>query len=168
MTRPALVLGEPRSGALPLKLTKNKIDYEFVSFNRLFFHYQPPVNVEQSDGNFIRAAKDPMSIPKEILELNGKKIAIKGFVIPLANSGQYIQEFLFADSLVTCMFCAMMGYDQWMIVKTVDPKGFRWRENQYEKPVTIYGTFEVGPEFENGQFTSLYRFKADGFIRKKL
>ena len=164
---PAWTQNQPRVGAPALKLTKNKIDYEFVSFNQLFFHYQPPMDVEQPDGNVVKGSKHPMPIPKDIQALNGKKVAIKGFVIPLANSGQSIKEFLFADELVTCMFCAMLGYDQWMIGNVVDPKGFRLKDDEYEEPITIYGTLEVGPEYQNGQFTSLYRFKADGFERKK-
>lgn len=158
---------QSRLGAAPLKLSKNKIDYEFVSFSQLFFHYQPPVDVEQPDGNVIKGSKKPMAIPKEIMALNGKKVAIKGFVIPLANSGKNINEFLFADELVTCMFCAMMGYDQWMLGSVVDPKGVHLKDDEYEEPITIYGTLEVGPDYQNGHFTSLYRFKADGFERKK-
>ena len=157
-------------GAEPLKFSKNKVDYEVVSFDQLFFHYQPPIDIEHPDGNVTKGSKKAMEIPKEIKALNGKKVAVKGFIIPLANSGKSINEFLFADELVTCMFCAMLGYDQWMMGSTVDTRGFNISDDQYEDPVTIYGTLEVGPIFENGQFTCLYRIKADGVEapRKKI
>jgi hypothetical protein len=160
---------KPKLGATPLKFVRNNINYQVVSFDDLYFNYQPPVDVEHPDGNITRAAKTPMAIPKQILALNQKKVAIKGFVIPLANSeGQNTKEFLFADELVSCLFCAMLGYDQWMVGNTADPKGFNIKDDDFEEPITIYGTFDVGPKFEDGEFVGIYRIKADGFeVEKK-
>ncbi len=161
--------GHPKLGAAPLKFVRNNIDYQVVSFDDLYFNYMPPVDVEHPDGNITKGTKKPMPIPQEIEALNGKKVVIKGFVIPLANSGgQTIKEFLFADELVSCLFCAMLGYDQWMVGNTVDPKGFDIKDEQFDGPITIYGTFDVGPKFEDGEFTGLYRIKADDFeVEKK-
>ena len=159
----------PKLGAPAMKFVRNNINYQVVSFDDLYFNYQPPVDVEHPDGNITKGTKKPMIIPKEIQALNGKKVAVKGFVIPLANSiGQNTKEFLFADELVSCLFCAMLGYDQWMVGQTADPKGFDIKDDQFEEPITIYGTFDVGPKFENGDFVGLYRIKADGFeVEKK-
>lgn len=168
--RPAFTQStEPRLGAAPLKFVRNNINYQVVTFDDLFFNYQPPVDVEHPDGNVTKAAKVPMKIPPQIQALDGKKVAITGFVIPLANSdGQTTKEFLFADELVSCLFCAMLGYDQWMVGDTVDPKGFNISDDQFDEPITIYGTINVGPQFEDGEFTGIYRFKADGFeVQKK-
>jgi|GEM_PF-2080072 len=160
--------GQPKLGAAPLKFVRNNIDYQVVSFDDLYFNYQPPVDVEHPDGNITKAAKTPMKIPAQILALNGKKVAIRGFVIPLANSiGQNTKEFLFADELVSCLFCAMLGYDQWMVGDTVNPKGFDIKDEQFDEPITIFGTLEVGPKFEDGEFTGIYRFKAEGWEPEK-
>lgn len=155
----------PQSGTAPLKLVNYKnVNYIVVSFDDLYFNYQPPVDVEHPDGNITKGTNKPMPIPKQIQALNGRKVAIKGFVIPLANSeGQTTKEFLFADELVSCLFCAMLGYDQWMVGDTADPKGFNISDDQFEEPITIYGTLGVGPKFEDGEFTGLYRIKADGW-----
>ena len=163
--------GQPKLGAMAAKFVRNNISYTVVSFEGLYFNYQPPVDVEHPDGNITKAAKVPMAIPKEIQALNGHKVAIKGFVIPLANSeGQTTKQFLFADELVSCLFCAMLGYDQWMVGDTVDSKGFDIKDDQFEEPITIYGTLEVAPKFEEGEFTGIYRIKADGYQveRKKI
>jgi len=168
---PAWTQNQPKLGAAPLKFVRNNVNYQVVSFDDLYFNYQPPVDVEHPDGNITKAAKTPMAIPKQILALNGQKVAIKGFVIPLANSeGQNTKEFLFADELVSCLFCAMLGYDQWMVGDTVDPKGFNIKDDEFEEPITIYGTLEVGPKFEDGEFVGIYRFKAEGYEveRKKI
>ena len=165
---PAWTQAQPKLEATPLKFVRNSIDYKVVSFDDLYFNYKPPVDVEHPDGNITRGTKIPMPIPKQIQALNGKKVAIKGFVIPLANSeSQAIKEFLFADQLVSCLFCALLGYDQWMIGNTTDPKGFNIKDDQFEEPITIYGTFDVGAKFEDGQFTGLYRIKADGWDPEK-
>ncbi len=149
-------------GALPLTAVYNKTVYELVSFERLFFNYQPPVDVEHPDGNVTKAAKAPKAIPPEIKALNGKKVAIKGFVIPLTNSGNSFSEFLFADAFVSCLFCQMLGYDQWIMATVIGAKGVKIADEQLEEPAIIYGTFEVGEEFQDGHFTTLYRMKVDG------
>jgi hypothetical protein len=160
---------QPKLGAAPLTFVRNSINYQVVSFEDLYFNYQPPVDVEHPDGNITKAAKTPMPIPKQLQALNGKKVAIKGFVIPLTGSeGQPTKEFLFADELVSCLFCAMLGYDQWMVGNTADPKGFNIKDDDFEAPITIYGTLEVGPKFDDGEFEGIYRIKADGFeVEKK-
>ncbi len=155
-------------GAAPLKFVRNNVNYQVVSFDDLYFNYMPPVDVEHPDGNVTKGTKKPMIIPPQIAVLNGHKVAIKGFVIPLANSeGQTIKEFLFADELVSCLFCAMLGYDQWMIGNTADPKGFDIKDDEFEDPITVYGTLDVGPKFEDGEFVGLYRIKADGYVVEK-
>ena len=154
-------------GAGVLKVTKNHVDYEVVSFDWLFFKYQPPMDVEHPDGTVTKGSGKHMPIPTEILALNGKKVAIKGFVMPLETNGSRVNSFLLADELVTCLYCAMLGYDQWMVGTVVSPRGFRIADEQFDYPITIYGTLEVGEEFQDKQLTSLYRIKADVFEGKK-
>jgi hypothetical protein len=171
---PAWTQNQPKlkSGPTPVYVTHHNVSYQVVSFDDLFFNYAPPVDVEHPDGNITKASKTPMAIPEAIKALNGKKVAIKGFVIPLANAGNdtTTKEFLFADELVSCLFCAMLGYDQWMIGNTVNPKGFDIKDDQFDEPITIYGTIEVGPKFEDGEFEGIYRIKAESFEveRKKI
>src|SRR5580698_2782572 len=70
----------PKLGAAPLKFVRNNINYQVVSFDDLYFNYAPPVDVEHPDGNITKASPTPMAIPPQIEALNGKKVAIKGFV----------------------------------------------------------------------------------------
>ena len=75
---------QPKVGQAPLTFVRNKINYQVVTFDDLYFNYAPPVDVEHPDGNITKGTKVPMTIPKQIQVLNGQKVAIKGFVIPLA------------------------------------------------------------------------------------
>lgn len=61
----------------------------------------------------------------------------------------------------------MLGYDQWMVGTVVPSKGFHIKDEQFDDPMTVYGTLEVGEKMEDGQLTSLYRIKADAFEGKK-
>lgn len=157
----------PRKPLKPEKFSKNKIDYELISFEDLRFDYQPPMDVEHPDGTITKAAEKRMPVPTDIKALDGKKVAIRGFVIPLETNGDNIKTFLFADQLVTCLFCAGLGYDEWVMSTARDAKGFHINEDEYERIFIVYGTFEVGEKFEDGQFSSLYRIKAEGVERIK-
>jgi hypothetical protein len=55
-----------------------------------------------------------------------------------------------------------------MIGDTVNPKGFNITDDEFDDPITVYGTMEVGPKFEDGEFIGIYRMKADGYeVEKK-
>lgn len=92
------VKSSSKLGAADLKVTKNGTEYEVVSFDRLFFKYQPPFDVEHPDGTVTKGSGKHMSVPPEIMALNGKKIAIKGFMMPLENNGDNIKSFLWPMS----------------------------------------------------------------------
>ncbi len=149
-------------GAAVLTLEKNNVQYEVIPFDRLFFKYHPPMEIENPDGTVTPKADKPMPIPAAIKALNGKKVAIKGFVTPLENDGKNVKTFLLVDQLVTCLFCQGLGMDQWIMTEVVDPKGIRLNDDQYDEALTVYGTLEVGEEMQNGEVTSIYRMKADG------
>jgi len=160
---PMISQAQTKVGSPAVKVMKNKVEYEVVSFGRLFFSYQPPFDVEHPDGNVTKGSGKKMPIPAEIMALNGKKVAIEGYMLPLDSNGKNVKSFLLADSLVTCLFCSMMGYDQWMMGTVVDPKGFAVSAEQEDESMTIYGTLEVGEEMQEGQLVSLYRIKADAY-----
>ena len=164
---PLQTQAQNRQGAGVLKIKKNNIEYEALALNRLFFNYQPPMDVEHPDGTVTRGSGKHMKIPKEILALNGQKVAIKSFVMPLEYDGKTVKTFLMADELVTCLFCAMLGYDRWMSASSVDPRGFPVTDEQLEYPFTVYGTLEVGEELQDGQLVSLYRIKVDSLDAKR-
>jgi hypothetical protein len=157
------IQAEATRGAKSQVLVKHKTAYEVVALNRLYFKYKPPMDVELPDGNILKAAKEPMVIPDGIKALDGQKVAFTGFVIPFEAEGNTIKRFLFSSELASCLFCQMLGFDQWVFVNVNDPKGFTLTDAQFEEPVTIYGTLEVSEQIEEGSLISLYRLKADGF-----
>ena len=154
-------------GAGVLTIKKNNVEYEVVSLDRLFFHYQPPMDIEHPDGTVTRGNGRHMKIPAEILALKGKKVAIKSFVMPIEYDGKIVKNFLMADELVTCLFCAMLGYDRWISATSIDPNGFFVNDESLDYPFTVYGTLDMGEELQDGQLVSLYRIKVDTLEAKK-
>lgn len=167
---PPLTIAQNQHGADIQTLTRNKIDYTVVPFSSLMFGYEPPFDVEHPDGTVTKGSKIRKSIPSEIQQLNGKKVAIKGFVLPIESDGLSVKTFLLADQLVSCLFCAMLGYDQWIKSETVNPKGIALTDDQMEELVIVFGTLEIGEEMVDGQLLSFYRLKTDSFepVRKKI
>lgn len=152
----------------PAKVTKNKMVYERVSFSQLFFKHQPPFDVEHPDGNVTKGSGKKMPLPPEIQALHGQRVAVTGYMLPLEETDKKeLKTFIFADSLVNCLFCSMIGYDQWMMGDVVARKPFKITDEQYDEEMTIYGTLEVGEEMIDGQLTSLYRIKAEAYEGKK-
>jgi hypothetical protein len=157
----------PDHGAPVATFIKNKVEYEVLSFDRLFFKYQPPTDVEHADGTITKSSGKPIPIPPEIKALNGKRVAVRGFVIPLETDGKNIKTFLFADQLLTCLFCMGLGYDQWIMGTAVNGKGFHLSDEQYEEAMTVYGILEIGERYQEGQLESIYRIKAEGLQSQK-
>ena len=129
------------------ELTRNNQTYKVISFGQLFFS---------------RKLNAPIEIPEHIKALNGKKVAMQGFVMPLERDGKNLKTFMFVDQLITCMFCQGMGVTQWVMSTAMDSKGFNLNNDQYENSMIVYGTLEVGEEYKDGSLASVYRMKADG------
>ena len=49
-------------------------------------------------------AKDPVKLPDKILALDGKRVRITGFLVPVSNVGGQIREFFITSSQTSCCF----------------------------------------------------------------
>lgn len=49
-------------------------------------------------------AKDPVQLPANILALDGKRVRITGFIVPVLNVGGHIREFFIMSSPSSCCF----------------------------------------------------------------
>lgn len=97
-------------------------------------------------------------IPQSIKDLNGKKVAINGFVFPTDMDEDKMTGFLLLKYIPGCFFCEMPRANDWVRVTLKDTKSLKdWTD----QPVIVYGTLEVGEEKENGFVTSFYRLKTD-------
>ena len=162
VTHPAMSDNTPPKGVAAMTITKNKQTYDVIPFSRLFFKYQPPMDIEHADGTITKKSDKPMEMPADIRAFHGKQVAIKGFIMPLDSDGERVKSFLLVDQLVTCLFCQGLGMDQWVMVNVNNPKGVKIKDEDYESPITVYGTIDIGEKQEDGLVVSIYRMTADG------
>lgn len=141
---------------MPNNLKAEKADnYETINFRQLsdYEYYTPlpnePVNQEKLQKN---------EIPESIKALNGKKVAIKGFMLPadVDDDGKSAQ-FALNGNYDMCFYGAPTQINDWVIVTMPANKKAFFSHN----PLTVYGTIEVGEKMDGGELVSLYRIEAD-------
>lgn len=135
--------------------TKSVDSYKSVDISDLAdFDYYTPYPGTKADAE--RPAKN--QIPERITRLNGQKISITGFMMPVRvdNEGM-VEEFALNGNYDMCFYGAPSQINQWVHVKMQPGAKARFSHN----PTTVSGTLEVGELVENGQVVSLYRLIGD-------
>ena len=102
-------------------------------------------------------------MPKRVKELNGKKVLMTGFMLPI-DEVQNIKEFLLVQSLWSC--CYGQPPDIHGIVRVVMPKG---RTTDYFfDPLKVTGTFKVEATILDGYCVDIYQLHVDSLEAIKL
>lgn len=126
--------------------------YVPVDFNKLSnYEYELP-------DPFAPAAPKPLNIiPDAVKSLNGKMVALEGFMLPLDLTPQGVSVFMLNASLDMCYFGAPVRMNEWVLVTMKGGK----RAAFTHLATTVKGRLSVGEETRNGRVTSLYRLEAD-------
>lgn len=126
--------------------------YVTVDFNKLSnFEYELP------DPFAPATQKLQNTIPDGIKSLNGKMVALEGFMLPLDLTPQGVSVFMLNASLDMCYFGAPVRMNEWVLVTMKGGK----RAAFTHLATTVKGRLSVGEEIRNGRVTSLYRLEAD-------
>jgi hypothetical protein len=98
--------------------------------------------------------------PDEILALDGVKVAMDGFMLPLDFENKAITSFVLNPYPPGCCYGgAMPRMDEWVEVDILDPGGCPYYAYRV---VRVTGTLQVGEVIDAyGYVTSVYRIKAD-------
>jgi hypothetical protein len=126
--------------------------YQTVDFNKLSsFDYELPDPFDP--------APPPIKneIPPAIKALNGKMVAIEGFMLPLDLNPQGVTTFMLNASIDMCYFGAPVRMNEWVLVTMKGGK----RAPFTHLATTVKGRLSVGEEMRNGRVGSLYRLEAD-------
>ena len=97
-------------------------------------------------------AKTEAQIPADVKAFDKKRVAIKGFMLPLKVEGGKVTELLIMKDQSMCCFGAVPKINEWVSVKMAGGgvKPFM------DQPVTFYGTLHVGETRENGYLVGIY------------
>ena len=118
------------------------------------FDYEIPTSREVVENESNRNSQ----IPEKIMKLDGQKVAITGFMMPVRidNEGN-VEEFALNGNYDMCFYGAPSRINQWVHVKMNAGEKVRFSHN----PTTVSGVLEVGELVEDGEVISLYRLKGD-------
>jgi hypothetical protein len=95
-------------------------------------------------------------MPKRVKDLNGKKVLMTGFMLPI-DEVQNIKEFLLVQSLWSC--CYGQPPDIHGIVRVVMPKGKR--TDYFFDPLKVIGTFKVEATILDGYCVDIYQLHVE-------
>ncbi|MBM3807796.1 MAG: DUF3299 domain-containing protein [Acidimicrobiia bacterium] len=126
--------------------------YSQVDFNKLSnYDYELPDPLDPT------AKLVPNQIPVAIKSLNGKMVAIEGFMLPLDLTPQGVSVFMLNANLDMCYFGAPVRMNEWILVTMKGGK----RAAFTHLATTVKGRLSVGEEIRNGRVASVYRLEAD-------
>ncbi|HTI71772.1 MAG TPA: DUF3299 domain-containing protein [Candidatus Limnocylindria bacterium] len=127
-------------------------DTGLLGFDRLAgFKYDLPDDGKGSEG------KNPDDqIPAALKDVNGKKVAIKGFMLPLKVEGGLVTELLLMRDQSMCCYATVPKINEWVSVKmTGGVKAIM------DQPITLHGTIKIGAVRENGYIVCIYQMDGD-------
>lgn len=141
----------PEAGMPPLPDDTIVIDYSTIAL--------PEYDTRQSkDGSTL---PNSQIFPEEILELEGKRIALLGFMMPerYASDSRKLLSFIVSPFPPGCHFGTLPRADEWI---SADAESVGGAEFLAYRVVRVIGTLELGEEFdEYGYLMSLYRIHVE-------
>ena len=127
---------------------------ELVAFDDLMLpDYVPPSVLDEDQEH------DPEgAFPEEVLALDGRRVALEGYMQPLSFNGNKVTSFILSPYPPGCCFGGMPGLDEWVDV-TVEGEGVGYIAYRV---VRVTGELEVGEALDDwGYVSSLYRMQSD-------
>jgi hypothetical protein len=103
------------------------------------------------------ATKALAQIPPVVRELDGQKVLVTGFMLPMKMEGTLATEFLLVANSMLCCYGVVPPMNQWMVVKM--RKG--GAAAQHDVPVQVFGTLRVEPRYDNGALSAIYHLDGD-------
>jgi len=130
-------------------------EFVTVGFDKLStFQYDVPEEV----GEVKADAPDPdKQIPPTVKELNGRRVSLKGFMLPLKVEQGLVTELLIMRDQSMCCYGTVPKINEWVSVKMTG-KGVK---PVMDQAVTMMGTLKVGAIRENGYLVGIYEMAGE-------
>ncbi len=135
--------------------------YLTVGFDRLSdFEFDPTKVTATSDAGVL-AAGDGL-IPQSVRQLDGQRVSISGFMLPLKTEDGVVTELLLMRTQMSCCFGGTPNLNEWVLVRSPKKNGVK---SLMDTVVTISGTLKVGTVLESGIIAGIYSLAADQMTR---
>lgn len=146
-----VVLGEPT------KLPDGSLAVGFDRLSSFSFEVTDEILQSNTTNATQVASRTAEQIPKTVMAYDQKRIALKGFMLPLKVEGGKVTEMLIMRDQSMCCYGAVPKINEWVSVKMVG-SGVRPIMDQ---AVTLYGKLHVGEMRENGYLVGIYRMDGE-------
>jgi len=113
------------------------------------FPYEPPSNAKNGQ-------TDSGQIPEQVKELNGKQVAVQGFMIPVAFNEGRVTSFILASNQMLCCFGMTPRMNEFVVVEMAEGKTARYLP---DLPVVAFGKLDVSERYRGGFVDSVYRME---------
>ena len=166
---PAANVTSPKQPAPPrlsanLAVPQIKDGYLQIGFDKLagfsaFVRYVPV----KSDPPALFEAVAPVltePIPAAIQALDKRKVAVKGFMLPLAQENGAVTEFVLLRNRAFCCFGKPPGVNEWIHVRMTN----KTAKPIMDRVVTAYGTLKVGEVREGGYLVAIYEMDGERLV----
>ncbi len=105
------------------------------------------------------ARKKQQEVPEFIRVLDGRKVVVEGFMIPMLSEKYRVLSFILAQSQMTCCYGIAPKLNQWIDVTMEKGKSTEWK---MDVPITVFGTLSVGTKYDHAnKGWCLYRMVSD-------
>ena len=133
--------------------------YQSLTFNMLTsYPFREPNWAKMEDPAYIASLKLDEQISPQIQAMNGNKVKIQGFMLPLDMSEGNLRTFMLLKDQMACCFGNMPRLNEWVYVRV--PKKKKVSVHQ-DVLVTLLGTLRVGAKFEGVVLTGIYHLELD-------
>lgn len=143
---------DPTTIVPPERLVEVGQQYRHVTFNLLSSF--PYGEAPGADPSVVPVSE---VVPQEVQRLDGQRVGVGGFMLPLDFNGQGVSEFVLNASYDMCYFGAPTAPNQFVVVKMKNARRTRF----VHTPIIVFGTLTLVPERRDGRLVSLYRMEAD-------
>lgn len=134
-------------------------DYITVGFDQLAgFSFKTPEL--QPTGTGTPSPDVLAQVPAGVRDLDGRKVIITGFMLPLKIEKGVTTEFLLLNSQQMCCFGVALAPNAWIEVKM--PRGVPAVQ---DVPTAFCGRLHVKANWENGWLSSIYQLEGEGSVR---
>ncbi len=121
------------------------------------FKYEVPEDATAGAKPAAGATDPDAQIPATVKAYNGRRIALKGFMLPLKVEGGLVTELLLMRDQSMCCFGTVPKINEWVAVKMtgggVKPV--------MDQAVTLSGKIKIGAMRENGYLVGIYQMDGD-------
>jgi hypothetical protein len=129
--------------------------YRIVDFQWLAsYPFDAPNDKLTNDAAIAQVEKQ---IPAAIKALDGQKVIVRGFMVPIKDVQGHATEFLLVRDQPTCCYSGMTTITEFVSVKVPSPGV----ASIMDQPVTVQGKLHVGAVLESGYVMGIYQMDGE-------